>query len=253
MTNLVFMDESYNADTRTFALTGTLIPLSQYDEIRHRYHQSTLDFRELGLWTINMEFMELHGSRMLHWWDNASDDQKLQMFERIVRIVEDFGLSLYRVTCPLGRLPTALRDQTNLLVFCWAGMMELLHPLYQSDFLIPVMDRADDAKSAAMSRIVTGIDRMRSIGMEGQFSLQNTANIIGEVFFSDSKHSFGIQIADVIGYLRHLSDQEKAGMAMSPFQADLLNISERVECFIFEAVFPEQIEELGGATLRESS
>jgi hypothetical protein len=56
------------------------------------------------------------------------------------------------------------------------------------------------------------MDLMRAAGMDKIMSIKNTENILGEVFYSDSKYSVFTQMVDIVAYLRNVTDCARKDM-----------------------------------------
>ena len=238
MINFIFMDEGHSSRTEYFALTAILIPFSQYDDSRNLFHQLLLRFQESGRWTVNREFMELHGFKMLNWIDDVEDDLKIEMFDGVVDIVERLGLRTFRVGGIQGEFPEPLRRDDVFLRYCWGELIRILEPVLENETVIPVMDMLEGPRLAAVSGLITFTDQMRAVGKHEHLSIRNLENIVGEVFYADSRFSLGIQLADVIGYLRQVADRVWLGRELSPFQGGLNVIAKRLDPFIVEHRLP---------------
>ncbi len=87
--NFLFMDESCsepidNKNTVISSLTGVLVPINRYAEIRTKFY----DLLEWSIKpepnTINLGIPELHGSELL---PGEGDEKKLEMLEGVVNLV----------------------------------------------------------------------------------------------------------------------------------------------------------------------
>ena len=227
MANFLFMDESRGTETGIVALTGLLVPLDRYNDLRTRFY-------ELMRWTVEPEErtlrlapLELRGSSFLSWHEGADNDLKLRLFSDVAGLVVDERVAVYRVGYHRQkRLNTILAGEVGYLGLCWIGMLTVLQPVYAAEHLIPVMDGLDMKVAQMFSQTVRTSDVMRAVGLEESVSFENTENILGEVFYCDSRYSIFTQVADIVCYLRHISDKHAKGIVLSEFQQQLRDISE---------------------------
>jgi hypothetical protein len=101
------------------------------------------------------------------------------------------------------------------------------------------MDGFDPVTVREMSGLVRGTDVLHAAGL-GDPADPRFRQIIGEVFYADSRYSIMTQVADVIGYLRHVSDKHCAGVVLSKFGQQLLAISSALD----QAMAAERIDDM---------
>ena len=227
MANFLFMDESKGTETGIVALTGILVPLDRYNDLRMRFYELMLWAIEPAEQTVKIGPLELHGNSFLSWHEGADDDLKLRLLADVASLVVDERVAVYRVGYHRQkRLNTVLAGDVGYLSLCWNGMLTVLQPVYAAEHLIPVMDGLDLRAAQMFSQTVRTSDVMRAVGLEGSLSFGNTENILGEVFYSDSRYSIFTQVADIVSYLRHIGDKHAKGIVLSDFQQQLSDISE---------------------------
>jgi hypothetical protein len=88
------------------------------------------------------------------------------------------------------------------------------------------MDGFNDHTRLRFSGMIKSADVFRAAGQP--VSLENSENIIGEVFYADSKYSIFTQIVDNASYLRHVTDWAREGKPLTGFKSQLAEISQRL-------------------------
>jgi hypothetical protein len=94
--------------------------------------------------------------------------------------------------------------------------------------IIPVMDSGNQGIEETLPRLVKLRDFMRVVVPGGIERADPTQNLVGEIFFADSKHSMFIQLADISSYLRLQRDAINAGQPASEFKASLASIGDEL-------------------------
>lgn len=226
------MDESISEpiddkNTTISSLTGLLVPIHKYDDIRN-------DFYGLLEWsikpkqnTINLHTPELHGREML---PDEKDDKKFEMLEGVVNLVVSNNLEIYRggyyITKPLRE---TFKGDENMVGTIWFGFLRSLASKLENEMIIPIMDGFDINMVRKFSQLVKQLDVMRSIGQDNSLSVSHSKNILGEVFYADSKHSIFTQVVDLVSWLRQLSDVSREGKKLTPYKQSLLPLSKNLE------------------------
>jgi len=226
--NFLFMDESISEaiddkNTTISSLTGVLVPIHKYDDIRN-------EFYELLEWsikpetnTINIHTPELHGREFL---PDEDDSKKIEMLEGVVNLVVSNKLEIYRggyyITNPLRE---ANKGDENMTSIIWFGLLRALSSKLKKEMIIPVMDGFDNNMVRKFSQLVKQLDVMRSIGHDKNLSVDHSKNILGEVFYADSNHSVFTQVVDLISWLRQLSDVSSEGKNLTKYKQSLLPLS----------------------------
>ena len=231
-TNLLFMDECYsepvdNVGTTISSITGLLLPIEEYDDLLKRFYA-------LLRWKTNPEpnvyqfAPELHGREFL---PEEDDERKFKVLEGVVDLINDSGVRIYRVgfyVTKAGRKRMAHFGDPKMIGLCWFELLYALQSVFQDDLLIPVMDGLDAEIVRKFSQPVKSLDEFRTLGLEGSLSIKNSRNLIGEVFFADSKYSVFTQLADLASYLRNVSDRSREGKVLTPFKKQLLSLSDKL-------------------------
>lgn len=234
--SFLFLDDG--GDGRgLFSLTGLLIPFEQYEPARSAFYGLMMKTVFKGRSSIPFALPELHGSDLLRGYDllrrvgDVGDELRLSVFREVVRIVVDQGIEVNRVGYrvpggakkTLGEFGSSVRS--TVLSACLGSLLSVLDDRLASEMIIPVMDGFNQDVVNEFSRLVKNADWMRASGWQDAMSLKHTENVLGEVFYADSRHSVMLQLADLISYLRSVADRSEANYELSPFKTQLLEIS----------------------------
>jgi hypothetical protein len=234
--NFLFMDDCHGNEKKlkTTSLTGLIVSVDMYPQLRTQFYN-------LMKWSINPETNvinldppELHGSKMLL---NETDERKIDTYQKIVNLAIDNKLKIYRIgyhrdkkynpwKLPFGNKGS--EHETEFLGMCFFSLLSVMQPEFEEAILIPVMDTVDAGKVKTFSGLIKNLDIMRETGLEHSMSIKNSENILGEVFYADSKYSVLTQVVDIISYLRHVMDMHEVGLKKSPFQQSLVQISNQL-------------------------
>lgn len=230
--NLLFLDESCskpidNNKTIISSLTGVLVPIHRYAELR-------TEFYNLLEWsikpepnTINMDVPELHWRKLL---TGEEDEKKINILEGVVALVLINQLEVYRCGYYVTqKIQKTFKNDKQMLGTLWLELLESLKPKIENEMIIPVMDGFDKNMVRKFSQLVKGMDVMRAAGHKQSISLKHSENILGEVFYADSYYSIFTQVADLISGLRQLSDISREGKELTDYKKMLLMISEKLE------------------------
>jgi hypothetical protein len=244
--NLLFIDESTSArfedGTKIVALTGILVPAAKYDAVRTRLYESfspQVDlsgyvreeadgtrYRVAEGWTVRDLPPELHGVKLL---PEADDDRKLDACRRVVATIVEFELRVYRVALRLTRSTWNTFDSdAQRYAACWSFLLDHLEPVLREEMIIPVMDSGNRGIEETLPRLVKLRDFVRVVVPGGIERADPTQNLVGEIFFADSKHSMFIQLADIASYLRLQRDAIDAGQPASEFKTSLASIGDEL-------------------------
>ena len=236
-TSFLFVDDWSSNEIDKFgttmsALTGILIPVDDYADLRHRYYALQRKWINLAPNTVANP-PELHGSEMLK---DASDEEKLAAYSMIAKFIVENKIQIVRI----GQYVThGLRDMLKgtelirvdpkFLNSCWFHMLWELQPYYEKECIIPVMDTCNAEVVPMFSAMVRQMDIMRAADERETVSIKNSENILGEVFYADSRFAAFIQTVDVAGYLRGVVDLHRNRWAFSPFKEKVLEIAQILE------------------------
>jgi hypothetical protein len=233
--NLMFLDECYCWKVRsdsTFisSMTAVIVPANKYNLVRTAFYDILKPFINPETHTVNLVPPELHGSTLLKDEPDADDQVRFTVFHQIVDLIVQNKLDIYRVGYYITpEYQVTFKGDEQGTSICWLGILEVTQPLYQDEQLIPIMDGFNDDTVRKMSLMVRECDIMRSAGLGDSVSLMNTSNIIGEVFYADSRYSALIQVVDVISYLRHVNDLSQEGKSFSSFKNGVLVEAKRLD------------------------
>jgi hypothetical protein len=242
---LLFIDESTvelpDSRDRLVALTSVLVPAAGYDSARTLFYRAFAQSRNWGGRVITTRDgrqvqvadgtqvreppPELHGVKLL---DGASDDEKIDAYGAAVRLVGDGGLTIYRVClrfkqAPLRKIPT---DVARYLE-CWSWLQELLTPVLEQEFVVPIWDAGNAGIQEQVPELMRLRDHFRALGLHAGLP-DPTTNLLGEVFFADSRNSVFIQIADLISYILMARDKLRNGWAPSTWIQRVASIGDNL-------------------------
>lgn len=229
--NLLFMDESCsdaidNKKTVISSLTGIMVPIYKYAELRAKFY----DLLEWAIKpepnTLNLHVPELHGRDLL---PDEDDDKKLNILEGVVDLVVKNQLEIYRggyyITDTIRK---HFKGDEEMLGVLWMGILNTLKPKIEKEMIIPVMDGFDNNMVRKFSQLVKSMDVMRAAGHGQSISIKHSENILGEVFYADSEYSIFTQVVDLVSWLRQLSDISREGKELTPYKKKLLSIAEKL-------------------------
>jgi hypothetical protein len=226
------MDESRSQvidskNTVISSLTGVLVPTHKYAELRTKFY----DLLEWSIKSepnaINMAVPELHGRELL---PGEDDEKKLKIFEGVVDLVVRNRLEIYRVGYYITKtIRKTFKGDEEMLGRLWLEILNSLRPKIENEMIIPVMDGFDRNMVRKFSQLVKGMDVIRAAGHEHCISLKYSENILGEVFYADSHYSVFTQVADLVSWLRQLSDISREGKRLTPYKKRLLVVSEKLK------------------------
>lgn len=229
------MDDCYSKETQISSITGLLVPLNVYADTRSRFYQVTPRIESLlpdGRKFNDIRPPELHSSEFLKELPNADDNLRFHTWEAIVELVLSQELEVYRcgyyITKKVRKWVSGFGTDDKLRDLCWASLISMLEMKLEQEVIIPVMDSLSKPIAKTFSQLVQTMDQMRAAGWESIMSIKHSENILGEVFYCDSKYSIFIQVADTISYLRHVTDMASKGMELTEFKKRLSTISEKL-------------------------
>jgi len=233
--NFVFVDESYSEPVRedgTFisSMTSLVVPLAAYNAVRVAFYKVLEPFILPKEHTINFMPPELHGAEMLKDQPDDDDRKKLSAFNQIVNLVLDHKLDVYRVAYYITPEWKAMMKGDEVgTSMCWFSTAVVTQPVYENTETAFIMDGFNDETVKKMSIMLRECDIMRAVEKEHGLSLKNTKNIIGEVFYADSRYSAMIQVVDVVSYLRNVNDLSQEGWGFSDFKNEVLAEGKRLD------------------------
>jgi hypothetical protein len=231
-TYFLFLDDSTspvlrNSDkARIVALTGILVEIGQFNKLSEAFYnmlkplyvQKTSDGTD-----FYSKIPEVHGSDMLR--NGASDNEKIRVYSEIVNLIANYKLPIYRIGYYISNnKANDPHNECSAKSYCFSGFLFELQPIYKSAYFIPIMDGFNKDIVNIFSGSVQWLHSYRAVGGPG-LSIANSDNIIGEVFFADSKYSTLTQVVDVISYLRCINEQYIAGLNLTAFKSQIHSLN----------------------------
>jgi hypothetical protein len=208
-------------------MTAVIIRADKYNSIRAGFYGILKPYISPKDNTINLMPPEIHGQALL---PDEPNDRKLHTFQQVVDLVIENQLDVYRVGYYITpEFQTTYKDDKRGTSFCWFAITAVTQPVYEKEQLITIMDGFDNKTVGKMSLMIRNCDIMRSAGRGGSLSLKNTENMIGEVFYADSRYSVMIQIVDIVAYLRNVNDLSEEGWPITSFKEKVLAEAKRLD------------------------
>jgi hypothetical protein len=225
------MDDSASPETHIVSLSGITVFITEYSRLRDNFYRSLAWAIQPGERVVNLYPPELHGSNLLRDCPGDVDDElRMRVLSDIVSLVVENGLDIWRVgyyTSP--KMRRLFPRNEHVLGFCWSGMLAILEPVLADSYVIPVMDSCNQLTSSLISQAVRCLDVGRQTDIRHSLVVRHSENIIGEVFYADSRYAAFTQVADIVAYLRHVADLEREGKRLSGFKRELLKLAVRLE------------------------
>jgi hypothetical protein len=237
----LFLDECAYQALDLAALTGVLVPLKHYGDVRDEMCRLVRDIQPTKPNTIPQP-IELHGRNLLSDLQSqdpdALDRARLRVLQTVVGLVNDYRLDIFRVTY-LNRKEVArsLRHDPALYGVTFLGIQASLQRLMEHTLVIPVMDgipgwrptarrppRIDPTLIRAFAHNVRYLHHLRQYeAVASSISLANAHNL-GEPLFADSAHSVLLQLVDLVSHLLLQLDREELepNREASPYRIEVL-------------------------------
>jgi len=233
--SFLFLDECYSDATKISSLTGLLVPLEDYPRLRTQFYDRILRalFPDQEIVLPGLNLPELHASALLKDYQDADDEKRFVLFGQIVDLVIANQLEVYRVGYyKTKRIVDVFEpfSDSNLQGLCFHRLIFRLQERLANEIIIPVMDGFESSTVEKFSSFVKSLDVIRATNLwkESDLSIKHSENILGEVFYADSKFAIFTQVVDMVSYLRHVRDLSLKGKELAPFKCRLLAISERL-------------------------
>src|SRR6266478_7870411 len=167
--NFLFMDESFHPKTRVSSLTGILIPVDHYPELRDGFYKLLAPLIRPSPEVIKLA-PELHGHEFL---PQETDATKLQILDGVASLVLSHNLRIYRVGYFITpEIERAFKADAKMTGLCFQSMLFMMQPVLEQERLIPVMDGLDGSTARCFSPSLKRVDEMRAIGLEASLSLK---------------------------------------------------------------------------------
>jgi hypothetical protein len=219
------MDESFCETTKISALVGLLVPVHEYVDLRAKFYAILRPFFQPEPDVI-ADAPEVHGVDL----PGKTDVEKLRVVSDIVDLVVSSDIEVYRIGYYITKTirQTFALDQ-EMLGTCWLSLQFMIQPRLAEGMIIPVMDGFNKRRIQQFSAPIKFCDVMRSAGHGGSLSVGNSQNILGEVFYADSRYSAFVQVVDVVAYLRKITDLQSDGHELPSFKQELRPLAEKIE------------------------
>ena len=226
----LFMDETTSEPVkglgRIVAITGVVLPVARYAQARSRFYESFRDRRTEGGLTVDLAPIELHGRKLL---PDATDDEKIAALNKVADLVLEHEFGIYRFGYVDNQsLQAFFKSKDIAYALSWADMVAGVQPELRAGPLVPVADSGNPQLAEHMSRFIRNTDVLREAGFGKSLSIEATENIIGEVFFGDSKYSVFVQVSDIVSYLLLQRDMRQVGWPITQFKARVLAVADRL-------------------------
>lgn len=240
----LFMDESEYPPLDIAALTGILIPIEKYPEIRDEIAQLIIEIMSPPPNTVPQP-IELHGSDLLpHLPKNPESDLlRKKVFHRCVEIINNHKISIFRVCYTNYKEIISYINDEKLYGLNFSAMQSVLQPAFQDRIMIPVMDGVPNIPVKPGSpninrRLIENFSRQIHFNhhcyqfenLRSSMSISNLQNIT-DTLFSSSQFNSLLQLADLTSYLLLKIDQNELGQKsiMNQYQNSIFEISKKID------------------------
>jgi hypothetical protein len=241
------MDECSCESLDLAALTGVLVPWSEYNTVRDRMCRLALDLQSPPPNTLP-RIIELHANNLLPELNTSpqevADEARFNVLSNVVDIVNAHGLTVIRIAY-LNRteIATHMKFDTKLYGPTFFGIESALQPILANTIVLPVMDgvpscdqnsrRApsiDPQLIRAFAHQVRWIHHARqSVNFATGVSIDNAENL-AEPVFADSAHSVLLQMTDLVSHLLlQLEREELERDPPSPYRSRVLKIAHELD------------------------
>lgn len=243
-TSFFFADDSYNEKHRIAALTGVIVPIDSYVDIRRALVGRLIDRFGLPEDHLMAHMPELRASRLLPEddpfipdWVEVDDDLRFGVTRDVVDVIVQHKLRVYRCGYYVPHEPlfgSALGNRHAMYSLCWSSLMRWLNDVELAHaFVIPVMDFGDLKLMRSIVGSTTSghtiMDILEHTGrpIEGLVRDSDAStNLVGEVLFADSAYAPFVQFADMAGYLLSIEDHVRYGEQVGSYKAQLHEIGQ---------------------------
>lgn len=232
--NLLFLDESFNPEINLTGLTGIMIPVEQFSEIRDSFYKLILDqfiFPDESV--VNTTPPEMHAVSLLRGTPyESNDDLKFNIFNSAVKIINEHNISIIRLTTNQKKPAMALKNiDQKLMGIVFPYFIKRIDKYLKHKKMLIVMDGLDSKISSIFSQHLKIYDILRRHNKIDNDSLfaRHTANILGETYYADSKYSIFTQLVDLVGYLLQCRDHKLRTKSCTEFKLRLVEICEKID------------------------
>lgn len=227
----LFIDDSFNKETKYSSLTGILIPLDKFEKIRNEFYSRILNqFIIMGKSTFDLSPPIMHGKELLKGTVFENNDQKkLEIFQMVADIVNDNYIKVYRLGWLKDKRVNIFENlDPNLMGLIFPKFIELIDNDIKDIKVIPIMDGLDPKISKIFSQFIKQLEIARQITSNNNLMIKNSKNIYGEVFYADSKFSIFIQLVDMISYMLHCNEYKSFEKNYGIFKSKIIEITEKI-------------------------
>jgi hypothetical protein len=226
--HFLFMDETQSDEKlkpRISALTGLLVPVSQYIELRRQFYSALHHYvvpkpNHIG------RVPEMHGKKL----PGATIDEKVSNVAAIVDLVIANRLRAYRVGYYItDYLQSEMTFDKWMLSVSFSGIISELEHVLATQMVIPVMDGFDPNVVRSFSQTLQSCDLLHAAGQGDMCSLAHSQNLIGAVSYVNSEYSVLTQVTDIVAYLRKVTDMQNDGWPLPEFKKALLPYARKLD------------------------
>jgi len=221
--NFVFIDESLTEEIDLASLTGLVVPFNKFENIRTDFYIILDDILDT-LYPDMSNKKRIYYPPVLHAksflrnsndnenidfdFSNISDEYRILILNKIVKIVSDYDLFVIRVGYSNYREMKKKLNDDKLHNTNWFSLSRTLDLIFQDCILIPVMEGIDSNLVGKFSNILWSTNWKRELypKLANSMTYKNSKNFYGSVFFTQSKFTECIQIVDIISYLLQKED-----------------------------------------------
>jgi hypothetical protein len=248
-TAFLFLDECMYEPLDLVALTGVLVPLGCYCQLRDEICAITWKLLNPPPNTVPAP-IELHASNLLAELGGSHDQDvldrlRVDVFESAVNLVNRYRLRVFRVAyLNHSEIRTSMEGDPQLYGLTFFGIKNLIQDCLANTLIIPVMDGIPSSASEKSSppRIDRQLIRSFALGVRNThhfrqnpavaklISIKNTENL-AEPLFADSQFSTMLQLTDLVSYLllQLERDEREAGRTISDYRAEVLRCAKAID------------------------
>ncbi len=215
---LAFLDESGNTGHNLHDLTqprhyiaAVLVAENQVNEME----KQIFDYRDELCKELSMDTLdEFHAGEIIHGkkkWRKVPMEKRIEIFEKVFAVLASCDAKVFHVTIN-KKFMSKTSDRPQQFAFqyifedidAWIGRQKTDDPLRQRVLLV-----ADENKPEEADTYNLVVAMKKGGGPVGSSHGLNrrTSNIVSNVFFLDSQLSAGIQLADMVAYVKNKYDR----------------------------------------------
>jgi hypothetical protein len=223
--SFLFLDESYCEKwTNISALVGVMVPTGECATLISQFYAVMRSFIQPQPNVIARP-PEVHGYVL----PGETDDEKVRTVWDVVDLVSASCMKVYRVGYYITpAIREAFSNDEMMLGSCWFSMQFMLAPQLAKHVVIPIMDGFGERHIRRFSESGLYCDLMRAVGHGSSVSVRHSENLC-DVMYADSRYSVFAQVADIVAYLRKISDMVADGHALPPFKQRLVELARKLD------------------------